>query len=195
MNKLKNITLQKFQINQTDREKLINQSSFCLWFTGLSGSGKTTIMDALENYLYQKKRHTYILDGDNLRHGLCSDLGFSINDRNENIRRAAETAKAIVDAGIIVLAGFITPLNSQRNCARNILKSSKFIEIYISTSLDECEKRDTKGLYKKARMGQIKNFTGIDSPFEIPINPNITIDTKDKSVSETVNQLIKYLNL
>ena len=192
---MKNITKQEFLIEQKDRINLSKHKPICLWFEGLSGSGKSTIINHLDQYLVKNNFHTYVLDGDNLRLGLNSDLGFSDNDRNENLRRAAEVSSLMVDAGLLVLAGFITPNEAQRKLIRSKFKNDQFIEIFISTPLDICEKRDIKGLYKKARDGKINNFTGISSPFECPQNADLTIDTSDKSISECLSTIISFLNL
>jgi len=192
---LKNITKQEFLIEQKDRLNLSKHKPICLWFEGLSGSGKSTLINHLDQYLVKNNFHTYVLDGDNLRLGLNSDLGFSDNDRNENLRRAAEVSSLMVDAGLLVLAGFITPYEAQRKLIRRKFKDEQFIEIFISTPLDICEKRDIKGLYKKARDGKINNFTGISSPFECPQNADLTIDTSDKSISECLSTIISFLNL
>jgi len=192
---MKNITKQEFLIEQKDRLNLSKHKPICLWFEGLSGSGKSTIINHLDQYLVKNNFHTYVLDGDNLRLGLNSDLGFSHNDRNENLRRAAEVSSLLVDAGLLVLAGFITPTEAQRKLIRKKFEDEQFIEIFISTPLDICEKRDIKGLYKKARDGKINNFTGISSPFECPQNADLTIDTSDKSISECLSTIISFLNL
>jgi adenylyl-sulfate kinase len=192
---LKNITKQEFLIEQKDRLNLSKHKPICLWFEGLSGSGKSTLINHLDQYLAKNNFHTYVLDGDNLRMGLNRDLGFSDNDRNENLRRAAEVSSLMVDAGLLVLAGFITPNEAQRKLIRSKFKDKQFIEIFISTPLDICEKRDIKGLYKKARDGKIDNFTGISSPFEFPQNADLTIDTSDKSISECLSKIISFLNL
>ena len=191
----KNITKQNFAINQTDRALQKKQNPQCIWFEGLSGSGKTTLINALDTYLNNKNYSTYILDGDNLRYGLNSDLSFSKIDRDENLRRASEVAYLMVDAGLIVLAGFITPLESQRINIRKKFKKNQFYEIYVSTKIDVCEKRDPKGLYKKARNGGILEFTGIDSPFERPKKANIQIDTENQSITESIQILVHHLNL
>ena len=191
----KNIQFQHFALTQTERAKIKHQTPVCLWMTGLSGSGKSTLANALEQELNKKGKHTYILDGDNLRHGLNSDLGFSEADRNENVRRAAEAAELMVDAGLIVIVGLISPFKKEREWARSRFKDDQFKEIYISTSLQECEHRDTKGLYKKARKGEVKDFTGIDSPYEPPENPDVIIDTENKSVSECVQLILEKANL
>jgi len=192
---LKNITKQEFLIEQKDRLNLSKHKPICIWFEGLSGSGKSTLINHLDQYLVKNNFHTYVLDGDNLRLGLNSDLGFSENDRNENLRRAGDVAALMVDAGILVLAGFITPNEAQRKLIRSKFKDEQFIEIFISTPLDICEKRDIKGLYKKARDGKIDNFTGVSSPFEVPQNADLTIDTSDKSISECLSTIISFLNL
>jgi adenylyl-sulfate kinase len=192
---LKNITKQEFLIEQKDRLNLSKHKPMCLWFEGLSGSGKSTLINHLDQYLVKNNFHTYVLDGDNLRLRLNSDLGFSDNDRNENLRRAAEVSSLMVDAGLLVLAGFITPNEAQRKLIRSKFKDEQFIEIFISTPLDICEKRDIKGLYKKARDGKIDNFTGVSSPFEVPQNADLTIDTSDKSISECLSTIISSLNL
>jgi len=191
----KNITKQNFVINQADRALQKKQNPQCIWFEGLSGSGKTTLINALDTYLNNKNYSTYILDGDNLRYGLNSDLSFSKIDRDENLRRASEVAYLMVDAGLIVLAGFITPLESQRINIRKKFKKNQFYEIYVSTKIDVCEKRDPKGLYKKARNGGILEFTGIDSPFERPKKANIQIDTENQSITESIQILVHHLNL
>ena len=191
----KNIKFQHFALTQTERAMIKHQTPMCLWMTGLSGAGKSTLANALEQELNRSGKHTYILDGDNLRHGLNSDLGFTEADRNENVRRAAEAAQLMVDAGLIVIVGLISPFKQERDWARSLFKDNQFKEIYISTSLQECEQRDTKGLYKKARKGEVKDFTGIDSPYEPPINPDIIIDTQDKSVSDCVQLILEKVNL
>ena len=192
---MKNITKQEFLIEQKDRLNLSKHKPICLWFEGLSGSGKSTIINHLDQYLVKNNFHTYVLDGDNLRLGLNSDLGFSDNDRIENLRRASEVAALMVDSGLLVLAGFITPNEAQRKLIRSKFKDEQFIEIFISTPLDICEKRDIKGLYKKARDGKIDNFTGISSPFEYPQNADLTIDTSNKTISECLSTIISFLNL
>jgi len=191
----KNIKFQHFVLTQTDRAKIKHQTPMCLWMTGLSGAGKSTLANALEQKLNRSGKHTYILDGDNLRHGLNSDLGFSESDRNENVRRAAEAAQLMVDAGLIVIVGLISPFKKERDWARSLFKDNQFKEIYISTSLQECEQRDVKGLYKKARQGEVKDFTGIDSPYESPEHPDIIIDTQDKSVSDCVQRILEKAHL
>lgn len=191
----KNIQFQHFALTQNERAQIKQQAPMCHWMTGLSGAGKSTLANALEQELNKKGKHTYILDGDNLRHGLNSDLGFSEADRNENVRRAAETAQLMMDAGLIVIVGLISPFKKERDWARSLFKDNQFKEIYISTSLQECEQRDVKGLYQKARRGEVKDFTGIDSPYEPPENPDAIIDTQDKSVSECVQLILEKVNL
>jgi adenylylsulfate kinase len=191
----KNIQFQHFAFTQTERAKIKQQTPMCLWMTGLSGAGKSTLANALEQELNKKSKHTYILDGDNLRHGLNSDLGFSEADRNENVRRVAEAAQLMVDAGLIVIVGLISPFKQERDWARSLFQPNQFKEIYISTSLEECEYRDTKGLYQKARLGEIKDFTGIDSPYEAPDNPDVIIDTKNRTVDECVHMILNKVGL
>jgi adenylyl-sulfate kinase len=191
----KNIKFQHFALTQTERSEIKQQAPMCLWMTGLSGAGKSTLANALEQELNRKGKHTYILDGDNLRHGLNSDLGFTEFDRNENVRRAAEAAQLMVDAGLIVIVGLISPFKKERDWARNLFQPNQFKEIYISTSLEECEHRDTKGLYEKARRGQVKDFTGIDSPYQAPDNPEVTIDTERKTVEECVYMILQKAGL
>ena len=191
----KNIQFQHFALTQTERANIKLQTPVCLWMTGLSGAGKSTLANALEQKLNSMGKHTYILDGDNLRHGLNSDLGFTEIDRNENVRRAAEAAKLMVDAGLIVIVGLISPFKKERDWARSLFKDNQFKDIYISTSLEECEHRDTKGLYQKARRGEVKNFTGIDSPYEAPDNPDVMIDTQNKTVEECVNIILHKADL
>lgn len=190
----KNIKFQHFALTQTERAKIKQQTPLCLWMTGLSGAGKSTLANALEQELNKKGKHTYILDGDNLRHGLNSDLGFTESGRNENVRRAAEVAQLMVDAGLIVIVGLISPFKKERDWARSLFRENQFQEIYISTSLEQCEERDVKGLYQKARRGQLKDFTGIDSPYEPPENPEVIIDTQDKSVSYCVQLILEKAN-
>ena len=191
----KNIKFQYFALTQTDRANIKHQTPVCLWMTGLSGAGKSTLANALEQELNKKGKHTYILDGDNLRHGLNSDLGFTEIDRNENVRRAAEAAQLMVDAGLIVIVGLISPFKKERDWARSLFKTNEFKEIYISTSLEECEHRDTKGLYEKARRGEVKDFTGIDSPYEAPENPDVMVDTQNKTVEECVHMILQKVGL
>jgi len=183
----------KGKLTKEDRQKLKGHKSVVLWFTGLSGSGKSTIAHALEEVLYKRKIHTYILDGDNVRTGLNKDLGFSPEDRKENIRRLGEVAKLFVDAGIIVMVSAISPYKSDRAFVRNLLAPGEFIEIYVKCPLEVCESRDPKGLYNKARQGIIKNFTGIDAPYEEPENPEIVIESDKESVDQAINKIIRFL--
>jgi bifunctional enzyme CysN/CysC len=165
-----------------------------IWFTGLSGSGKSSIANILEKKLQSMGRHTITLDGDNMRHGLNRDLGFTQADRVENIRRVAETAKLMVDAGLICITSFISPFANEREMARNLMEDNEFIEVFVDTPLEVCEKRDVKGLYAKARAGQLPNFTGISSPYESPKSPEIRIDTTSISAEEAAEQIIDYLS-
>ena len=189
----KNIQKHAFSVGRRDREKLNGHVGKVIWFTGLSGSGKSTLADALEAKLHSMGYHTYILDGDNVRHGLSQDLGFSDSDRRENIRRIAEVAKLMLDAGVVVMTAFISPFREERQLAKNLIGADNFIEVYVSTPIEICEQRDPKGIYKKARSGMIKNMTGIDSPYEAPIAPAITLNTKDCSVAENVDKTISVV--
>ena len=188
-----NIVWHNQSITKEKRLTLLNQKPCILWFTGLSGSGKSTIANAVELELFKRRRKTYLLDGDNVRHGLNKDLGFSEQDRIENIRRIGEVAKLFVDSGLIVLTAFISPFKSDRQIARSLVKYDEFIEVFIDTPLEVCEQRDPKGLYKKARDGAIKNFTGISSPYEAPEEPQIHIKTDEHSIEECVDIVINYL--
>lgn len=179
----------RFNVTSKDRAERFNQRPIILWFTGLSGSGKSTLSNAVEKLLFEKGFATYALDGDNTRLGLNSNLGFSSEDRKENIRRVAEVSKLMLDAGLIVCASFVSPFNVDRDRIKEITGKENIIEIFVSTPLEECEKRDVKGLYKKARLGEIPNFTGISSPYEVPENPDIKIDTTNLSISEAVNKI------
>lgn len=179
-------------VTRQRRSELNQHESALLWFTGLSGSGKSTLAHALEEKLYQMGYHTLVLDGDNVRHGLCGDLGFSKEDRIENIRRISEVAKLFIDAGVIVMTAFISPFRADREKARKLVDED-FVEIYCKCSLEVCEERDVKGLYSRARAGEIKEFTGISSPYEEPENPELVIDTGTQSLDECVEQVLKYL--
>ena len=180
-------------IFRTDREKLNHHKGGILWFTGLSGSGKSTLAHAVEHRLYDKGVRTYVLDGDNVRQGLCKDLGFSDTDRTENIRRIGEVSKLMMEAGLIVLTAFISPFRKDRQIVRNLVTPGDFIEIYCQASLDICEQRDPKGLYKKARAGQIPEFTGINSPYEEPESPEMILDTGLHDIEECVAKVLGYL--
>lgn len=180
-------------VTHQDRVKLKRQQPVVLWFTGLSGSGKSTVANAVESKLLSLGKHSYLLDGDNVRHGLNKDLGFSDADRIENIRRIGEVAKLFLDSGAIVLTAFISPFISDRQQARELLAEKQFLEVFIDTPLKICEQRDPKGLYKKARKGEIKNFTGIDSEYEAPLNPEIHVKTANKSIEECAELVVKQL--
>lgn len=180
-------------LTRADKEELLKQHSVMIWFTGLSGSGKSTIAIALERELQKRGLLCRILDGDNIRSGINNNLGFSAEDRVENIRRIAEIGKLFVDTGIITLAAFISPNNDIREMAANIIGKEDFMEIYVSTPIEECERRDVKGLYAKARKGEIKNFTGISAPFEAPEHPTLSLDTSKLSVEESVNKLLDLI--
>ncbi|WP_205690256.1 adenylyl-sulfate kinase [Chengkuizengella sediminis] len=192
-----NVVWQETDITREIRAQQKGQTPLTVWFTGLSGSGKSTLANEVEKRLVSIGLHTMLLDGDNVRHGLNKNLGFKESDRMENIRRIAEVAKLMNDAGVITLASFISPYESDRKNARAII-GKEYIEIFVSTPLEECEKRDVKGLYKKARTGEIPNFTGISSPYEIPENPEVQIDTSKYSIEEATDyvlkQIIKYLD-
>ncbi|ELH4832502.1 adenylyl-sulfate kinase [Vibrio harveyi] len=181
-----NIVWHQHSVDKQFRAGLKKQKPAVLWFTGLSGAGKSTVAGALENRLAELGYHTYLLDGDNVRHGLCSDLGFSEQDRRENIRRIGELAKLMADAGLIVLSAFISPHRVERQLVRDLLPEGEFIEVFVNASLEVCEGRDPKGLYKKARAGEIPNFTGIDSEYQAPANPEIDLPAGEKSVEELV---------
>lgn len=180
-------------VTRQRREQKNAHKSVVLWFTGLSGSGKSTLAHAVEEQLFLCGLSTFVLDGDNVRHGLCNDLGFSDTDRKENIRRISETAKLLLEAGVITLTAFISPFIAERATARNLMPTGDFIEIYCFCPLPVCEQRDVKGLYKKARLGEIKDFTGISSPYEEPENPELKIDTSRFTLEESVQQVIALL--
>ncbi|MFO6423663.1 adenylyl-sulfate kinase [Motilimonas sp. KMU-193] len=188
-----NVVWHEHAIDKQARSEQKKQKACVLWFTGLSGAGKSTVAGAVEQRLHQLGVHTYLLDGDNVRHGLCGDLGFSDDDRKENIRRVGEVAKLMVDAGLIVLTAFISPHRAEREMVRELLPQGEFNEVYVDVPLDICEQRDPKGLYKKARAGEITNFTGIDSVYEAPQNPEITVENGERPLSEAVEQIIQYL--
>jgi len=180
-------------VTRADREKLHGHKSVILWFTGLSGSGKSTLAHAVEDYLYKVGISTFVLDGDNVRHGLCSDLSFNDHDRVENIRRIGELAKLVIEAGVITLTAFISPFKSDRNTARNLVPHGDFLEIHCQCPIETCEQRDVKGLYKKARAGQIPFFTGIDSPYEAPEDPELVVNTHEQTLEESVARVITLL--
>ncbi|MED3979462.1 adenylyl-sulfate kinase [Priestia megaterium] len=193
MSKSTNITWHDAGITKEERREQNNHHSFVLWFTGLSGSGKSTVANAVAKALFDKNIRNYVLDGDNVRFGLNKNLGFSAEDRTENIRRIGEVSKLFVDSGQVVLTAFISPFQEDRAQVREILEGNEFLEVYVECPLEECEKRDPKGLYKKARSGEIRDFTGIDSPYESPANPELTINTSTQSVEECVQTVIAYL--
>jgi len=192
--KIPNIIYHEASVTRQRRNKLNNHRSIVLWFTGLSGSGKSTLAHALEEKLFQKGCRTCVLDGDNVRHGLNSNLDFSEAGRTENIRRISEVSKLMLESGLIVMTAFISPINKDRSEARKLISSNDFIEIYCKASLETCETRDVKGLYKRARAGEIKNYTGIDSPYEAPENPELTIDTDKQSLEESVSTILSFLD-
>jgi adenylylsulfate kinase len=175
------------------RNQQNNHKSAVLWFTGLSGSGKSTLAHCIEEELYQLGCRTIVLDGDNVRHGLCGDLGFSDVDRKENLRRIGEMSKLFVEAGVITLTAFISPFSDDRNRVKSLMNQSEFIEIFVDCSIDVCEKRDTKGLYKKARKGEVANFTGISSPYEPPENPDLVVDTGSQTLDESAKLVMNLL--
>ena len=181
------------KVVRSQRAENKNQKPCLLWFTGLSGSGKSTIANALDVALHQRGYHTFLLDGDNVRHGLCKDLGFSDEGRVENIRRIGEVSKLFTDAGLIVLSAFISPFISDRRLVRKLFPAGEFIEVFMDAPIETCESRDPKGLYQKARSGQIKDFTGIDSPYEVPAHPELRLDTSRMSVDDCVEVLFAYL--
>lgn len=191
--KTKNIHYHKHRVPRELKEKRNKHKSRVLWFTGLSGSGKSTVANATEKILHEMGLQTYILDGDNVRMGLNKDLGFSAKDRTENIRRITEVAKLFADSGAIVLTAFISPYRADRENARKIISNNDFIEVFINADLSVCENRDPKGLYKKARAGEIKGFTGIDAPYEAPINPELVIDTNKYNIEASAQIVVDYL--
>ena len=188
-----NIIPHNFQVTKADRQNLNGHSSFLVWFTGLSGSGKSTIANLVERKLYEKGIRTYILDGDNVRDGLNSDLTFKPEDRTENIRRIAEVANLMVDSGLVVLASFVSPYKKDRENIKKTVKDVNFVEVYVKASVEECERRDVKGLYKMAREGKIKNMTGISAPYEEPIKPDIEINTEKETINESVDRIFNII--
>ena len=190
---MKNIVTHSFDITTKERAQLKGHKGLVLWFTGLSGSGKSTIANALEKELTSLNIHTYTLDGDNVRKGLNQNLTFSPQDRTENIRRIAEVANLIVDAGVVVLAAFVSPYKKDREEIKQIVGADNFIEVFVNTSVEECERRDVKGLYKKARLGEIKNFTGVNAPYEAPETPDIEIITENMSPEEAIKKIEKVI--
>jgi adenylylsulfate kinase len=191
--KSSNTIFYRGKITSDLRQKMLGQNSMVLWFTGLSGSGKSTIAHAVEEELYQQGRLTYVFDGDNVRHGLCSDLSFSPEGRKENLRRISEMVKLFLDAGIICLTAFISPLDQDRQYCRKLINSNRFFEIYVKCSLKECEKRDVKGLYKLARQGKIQNYTGISAPYEEPVQPDLILETDNYSLQNCVSEILDFI--
>jgi adenylylsulfate kinase len=187
------IKWQLHDINAKQRQALFGHQSAVIWFTGYSGSGKSTVANALEQALAAQGKHTYLLDGDNVRHGLCADLGFSAQDRTENLRRVGAVAGLMVDAGLLVLSAFISPYRNQRELVRSFIPAGKFIEVHIATPLAVCEQRDVKGLYKKARAGEISHFTGISDPYEAPEAADLVLDTSVSTLEDSVQQLLTLL--
>ena len=193
MSETKHITWHESEVTKAQRQTRNGHQSVLIWFTGLSGSGKSTVSVALEKALFEEGKQTYRLDGDNVRHGLNKNLGFSPEDRQENIRRIGEVGKLMVDSGAITVTAFISPYKQDRDNVRQLFEEQEFIEVYTQCSIETCEQRDPKGLYKKARTGEIPEFTGISAPYEPPENPEIIIDTEDNSVEASVNQILNYL--
>jgi len=186
----KNVVHQDYSITQKDRANRNRHQSKLLWFTGLSGSGKSTLANEVEKQLFAQGMQTYVLDGDNIRRGINTDLSFTPEDRKENLRRIAEVAKLFVDAGVVTLAAFISPLREDREMIKQIVGAESFIEIYVNADIKDCEQRDVKGLYKKAREGEIKNFTGISAPYEAPIHPEIEVNTSQQEIKESLEIII-----
>ncbi len=191
--KTDNLVWHKATVTRERRQKANGHKSFVLWFTGLSGSGKSTLAHAVEEHLYQMQCRTYVLDGDNVRFGLCSDLGFSEEDRKENIRRIGEMTRLFVEAGVIAMTAFISPFREERRRVRSLFQPGEFIEVYCDCSLETCEERDVKGLYAKARAGIIPNYTGISSPYETPESPEIRVHTDQESLEESIDRVLGYL--
>ena len=180
-------------LQKTDKEQLLKQKSFTVWMTGLSGSGKSTVAKGLERYLHEHRFLTQLLDGDNIRVGINNNLGFSYEERSENIRRIAEVSKLFINCGIITLNCFVSPTKKMRQMAKEIIGPDNFIEVFVNASVTECEKRDVKGLYAKARAGEIKNFTGIDAPFEAPTNAAVEVNTAELSIDESIQKVLDYI--
>ncbi len=193
LQKATNITWHEGNINRQDRERLLQQKGVVLWFTGLSGSGKSTLALAIEEKLFERGHLCFVLDGDNIRHGLNKNLGFSPEDREENIRRIGEVGRLFADSGVIAMTAFISPYRRDRDKARGLLEDGKFIEIFVEVPLEVAEQRDPKGLYKKARAGEIKEFTGISAPYEEPLNPEIVVNTGELDLEQSIDKVIRYL--
>jgi adenylylsulfate kinase len=191
--KATNITWHQSALSKLDREKLLSQKGVVIWFTGLPSSGKSTLAHAVEEELYTRGHLSYVLDGDNIRHGLNKNLGFSPEDREENIRRIGEVARLFAQAGVITMTAFISPYRRDRDKARHLLEDGEFIEVFVKVSLEEAEQRDPKGLYKKARAGEIKEFTGISAPYEEPLNPELAVDTNKLDLAKSKDMVIQYL--
>ena len=189
-----NIVKHNYKTTRSQREVLHGHKSYLIWFTGLSGSGKSTLANLVETALYKKGISTYTLDGDNIRQGINKDLSFAPEDRTENIRRIAEISNLMLEAGVVTLAAFVSPYIKDREGVKHIVGADNFIEIYVNTSLEECERRDVKGLYKKARKGEIKNMTGVSSPYEAPINPDFEVVTDGQSIENSVQSILEFLN-
>ena len=189
-----NITWHDHSVSSDDRKKLKGHKGAVLWFTGLSACGKSTIANTVDHMLHSLGKHTYLLDGDNVRHGLNKNLGFSAEDRTENIRRIGEVAKLFADAGHLVLTAFISPYRADRDAVRELLGEGEFVEVFVDASLETCEKRDPKGLYKKARAGEIKGFTGIDDPYEAPEKPELVLDSDSKGIDELAQEVVNFLD-
>ncbi|OIQ21429.1 MAG: adenylyl-sulfate kinase [Flavobacterium sp. MedPE-SWcel] len=188
-----NIIKHDYIVSRAKRNEKNKHASFVVWFTGLSGSGKSTIANKVEEVLFERSIKTYTLDGDNIRMGINKGLGFSEDDRHENLRRIAEVGKLFVDAGVVTVAAFVSPLQKDRDLVKNIIGEDNFLEVFVDTSLEECERRDVKGLYKKARAGEIKNFTGIDAPYEKPTNPDVLIKTEQESIEEAIEKVVTFV--
>ena len=189
-----NITWHDHSVSSDDRKKLKGHKGAVLWFTGLSACGKSTIANTVDHMLHSLGKHTYLLDGDNVRHGLNKNLGFSAEDRTENIRRIGEVAKLFADAGHLALTAFISPYRADRDAVRELLGEGEFVEVFVDASLETCEKRDPKGLYKKARAGEIKGFTGIDDPYEAPEKPELVLDSDSKGIDELAQEVVNFLD-
>ncbi len=187
---MNNLTRQQYAVKRQDRNKLNSHSSFLIWFTGLSGSGKSTLANLLEIELSKQGIHTYLLDGDNVRLGLNKDLSFSETDRTENVRRVGEVANLMIDAGLVTIAAFISPFHADRENVKKSVGDSNYIEIYVNTPIEECMKRDTKGLYEKAIKGEILNLTGISSPYEVPKSPNLIVNTSESTNDQTIKEIL-----
>lgn len=194
MDKIQNLVWHPVSVTREQRESLNGHRAVVVWFTGLSGAGKSTLAHAVEEVLHKQGRRTFVLDGDNVRHGLCSNLGFSPEDRTENLRRIGEMARILVDAGVITLAAFISPMRKHREMIRNIVGPENFIEVYVQCPLEICELRDVKGVYQKARAGEIKEFTGISAPYEAPETPNLVMATERTTLEDCVEQLLGLIN-